>query len=199
MFVFKISPKILYVSKLYSEIELVFIPIVSWLEDDTPHGILSQKCTLWEGDLGKLPQPWGVCSYLIPSFLTDTKHLLTLARGAFSVPFWRLCQKLSLSVFTLIKLCYTKALEWSSLAPGHEAKSSSLEIKNPALFTASYQVMKNISSATSKCSSSVRHGGSNSDSIDYYRNDLATQPQERMKSCHLWQHGWTWRLSYWEK
>ena len=29
MFVFKISPKILYVSKLYSEIELVFIPIVS--------------------------------------------------------------------------------------------------------------------------------------------------------------------------
>ena len=37
---------------------------------------------------------------------------------AFSVPF-----------LTLIKLCYTKALEWSRLVPGPEAKSSS-EITN---------------------------------------------------------------------
>ena len=39
---------------------------------------------------------------------------------------------------TLIKLCYTKALERSSLVPGPEAKSSS-EVANPTLFTVSYQ------------------------------------------------------------
>ena len=49
-------------------------------------------------------------------------------------PFWCLCQKLSLSVFTLIRLCYTKALEWSNLVPGPEAKSSSSEITNPTPF-----------------------------------------------------------------
>ena len=43
---------------------------------------------------------------------------------AFSVPF-----------LTLIKLCYTKALKWSSLVPGPEAKSPSLEIRNPTLFS----------------------------------------------------------------
>ena len=45
---------------------------------------------------------------------------------AFSVPF-----------YTLIKLCYTKALEWSSLVPGPKAKSSS-EIMNLTLFTISH-------------------------------------------------------------
>ena len=39
---------------------------------------------------------------------------------------------------TLIKLCYTKALEWSSLVPGPKAKSSSLEITNLTPFTISY-------------------------------------------------------------
>ena len=44
---------------------------------------------------------------------------------AFSVPF-----------YTLIKLCYTKALEWSSLFPGHpKTKSFSLEITNLTSFT----------------------------------------------------------------
>ena len=41
--------------------------------------------------------------------------------------------------FTLIKLCYTKALEWSSLVPGPEAKSSFLEIMNPTSFMVNYQ------------------------------------------------------------
>ena len=40
------------------------------------------------------------------------------------------------SFFTLIKLCYAKALEWSRLVPGPEAKSSSY-ITNPTLFTVS--------------------------------------------------------------
>ena len=51
-------------------------------------------------------------------------------------PFWCLCQKLSLSLLTLIKLCYTKALEWSSLIPGPEAKS--LEILNLSSLIISY-------------------------------------------------------------
>ena len=47
--------------------------------------------------------------------------------GAFFVPF-----------YILIKLCYIKAPEWSSLVPGLEATSSS-EITNLTLFTVSYQ------------------------------------------------------------
>ena len=39
----------------------------------------------------------------------------------------------SVAFFTLIKLCYTKTLEWSSLVPGPGVKSSS-EITNPTLF-----------------------------------------------------------------
>ena len=38
--------------------------------------------------------------------------------------------------YTLIKLCYTKALEWSSLVPGPAVKSS--EITNRTLFSVSY-------------------------------------------------------------
>ena len=45
----------------------------------------------------------------------------------------------SVPFFTLIKLCYAKALEWSSLVPGPEAKSSSSEIMNLTSFTISYQ------------------------------------------------------------
>ena len=61
--------------------------------------------------------------------------LQTPARGAFSMPFWCLCQKLSLSLFlTWIKLCYTKALEWSSLVPGPEVKSPPSESTSPTLF-----------------------------------------------------------------
>ena len=47
----------------------------------------------------------------------------------FSVPF-----------LTLIKLCYTKVLESSRLAPGLEAKSSSSEITNLTLFTVNYHL-----------------------------------------------------------
>ena len=39
--------------------------------------------------------------------------------------------------FTSIELCYTKALEWSSLVSSPKAKSS-LEIRNPTPFTISY-------------------------------------------------------------
>ena len=55
--------------------------------------------------------------------------MLTLARGAFSVPLlMSMLETFSVSLLTLIKLYYTKALEWSRLVPGSEAKSSSSEI-----------------------------------------------------------------------
>ena len=61
--------------------------------------------------------------------------LLTLARGAVSVPLlMSMSEAFSVPFDTLIKLCYTKALERSSLVPGPEAKSS-LEITNPTWFT----------------------------------------------------------------
>ena len=44
---------------------------------------------------------------------------------------------ISLSLFSLIKLCYTKALEQSSLVAGLDVKSSS-EIMNPTPFTVTY-------------------------------------------------------------
>ena len=67
--------------------------------------------------------------YIIPS--------LTLTKGALSVPLlMSMSEAFSDPFLTLIKLCYTKALEWSSLVPGPEAKS---EITNPTLFTVSYQ------------------------------------------------------------
>jgi Tfp pilus assembly protein PilV len=43
----------------------------------------------------------------------------------------------SVPLHILIKLCYAKALEWSRMVPGPEAKSSS-EITNLTLFTISY-------------------------------------------------------------
>ena len=53
--------------------------------------------------------------------------LLMSMSEAFSVP-----------VHTLLKLCDTKALEWLSLVPGPETKSSSSEIKSLTPFTISY-------------------------------------------------------------
>ena len=59
------------------------------------------------------------------------KGLLRLARGTLSVPLlMSMSEAFSAPLLTLVKLCYTKALERSSLVPGPEAKSSS-EISNP--------------------------------------------------------------------
>ena len=68
------------------------------------------------------------------------KALIRLARGALSVPFLvSMSEAFSASFLTLIKLCYWKALEWSRVVRGPEAKSSSSEITNPTSFTISYQ------------------------------------------------------------
>ena len=67
------------------------------------------------------------------------KALIGLARGALSIALlMSVSEAFSVPFLTLIKLCYTKVLEWSSLVPRPEAKSS-LEIMNPTLFTVSYQ------------------------------------------------------------
>ena len=66
--------------------------------------------------------------------------LIRLARGALSTPpLMSMSEALSVPFYTLIKLCYTKALESSSLVPGPRVKSTSLEITNPTLFTSSDQ------------------------------------------------------------
>ena len=63
------------------------------------------------------------------------KALLRLARGTLSVLLlMSMSEAFSVPLLTLVKLCYTKALERSSLVPGPEAKSSS-EITNPTSFT----------------------------------------------------------------
>ena len=60
------------------------------------------KCKLWEWVW------WGLCSLqtfygFIGEYITP---LLILAKGYSFAPFWCLCQKLSLSLYTLIKLDY---------------------------------------------------------------------------------------------
>ena len=72
------------------------------------------------------------------------KALIKLVRVRHSLsPFWCLCQEVSLSFFTVIKLCYTKALECSSLVPCSEAKSSFLVIMNPTSSSVA-QMVKNL-------------------------------------------------------
>ena len=54
-----------------------------------------------------------------------TAPLLRLARGTLSVPLlMSVSEAFSVPFYTLIKLCYTKAPEWSSLIPGPGVKSS---------------------------------------------------------------------------
>ena len=61
------------------------------------------------------------------------KALIRLTRRALFVPLlMSMTEAFSVFIYTLIKLCYTKALEGSSLVPGPEAKSS-LEIRNLAI------------------------------------------------------------------
>ena len=61
--------------------------------------------------------------------------MLTLARGGALHPLL-MSDAFSALFHTLIKLCYTKALEWSSLVPDLKVKSS--EITNPTPFIISY-------------------------------------------------------------
>ena len=84
-------------------------------------------------------QPWDIlliyCDKQLKKYIAP---LLRLARGTLAVPFlMSMSEDFSIPFYPLIKLCYTKALEWSSLVPDPEAKSSS-EITNSTSFTLSY-------------------------------------------------------------
>ena len=66
-------------------------------------------------------------------------------RGALSVPLpMSVSERFSVPFLTLVKPCYAKALEWSSLVPGPKAKFSPSEITNPTLFTISYQFLDQV-------------------------------------------------------
>ena len=85
-------------------------------------------------------QPWDVLLIYWNSQLKRyITPLLTLARGHSPPPSDVYLRSFLCLFFTLIKLCYAKALERSSLVPGPEAKFSSLEIMNLTPFTISYQ------------------------------------------------------------
>ena len=100
---------------------------------------ISNMHTVGEGP-GETPSALRCLSYLINSFLTDIKQLAnTSGGGALSVLFlMSMSEAFSVSFNTLIKLCYTKALEWSNLVPDPKVKSS-LEIMYLTLFTISCQ------------------------------------------------------------
>ena len=89
---------------------------------------------------GETPSALTCLSYLINSFLTDIKQLAKTSKGGTLHPPSDVCVRSFLCpLSTLIQLCYTKALEWSSLVPGPKAKPSS-EIMNLTLFTVSYHI-----------------------------------------------------------
>ena len=85
-------------------------------------------------------QPWDI---ILIYFNNELKKyitpLLTLARGHSPPPSDVYLRSILCPFFTLIKLCYAKALERSSLVPGPKAKSYSSEITDPTPFTMSYQ------------------------------------------------------------
>ena len=82
-------------------------------------------------------QPWVILSiYCNYEFKKCIAPFLRLVREAFSVPLlMSVSEASSVHFHTVIKLCCTIALEWSSLVPGPKVKSSSSEITNPTLFT----------------------------------------------------------------
>ena len=75
------------------------------------------------------------CNNELKKYITP---LLTLARRHSPPPPDVYLRSILCPFFTLIKLCYAKALERSSLVPGPKAKSSS-EITDRTPFTMSYQ------------------------------------------------------------
>ena len=85
-------------------------------------------------------QPWGIlliyCNNQLKKYIAPS---LRLAIGALFVPLRiSMSEDFSVAFHTVIKLWYTKALEWSSLVPDPEPKSSSLEKMNLTFFMVSY-------------------------------------------------------------
>ena len=88
---------------------------------------------------GEAPSASRCLSYLINNFLTGIKQLAKTSEGGHSPSPSDVYVRSVLRPFnTLIKLLY-KALEWSSLVPGPEVKSSSSEVMSGTPFTVSYR------------------------------------------------------------
>ena len=94
---------------------------------------------------GETPSASRCLSYLINSFLTEG-HKTSGWRLALSAPLlMSVSETFSIPFYTLIKLCYTKALEWSRLVHGSKVKSSSSEIQHrspQAINTRTYGTQK---------------------------------------------------------
>ena len=73
-----------------------------------------------------------ICISLI---ISDIEHLLVSSGDTLCPPSDVYIRSFLCPFFSLIKLCYTKALKWSSLVPGPEVKSSSSGITSPTPFT----------------------------------------------------------------
>ena len=86
----------------------------------------------WENFEHYFAGVWDECSCAVAP-------LIRLAGGTLRPFLMSMSEASSVAFYTLIKLCYSKALEWSSLVPGCEAKSSSSEIMNPTSFSVGYQ------------------------------------------------------------
>ena len=97
------------------------------------HGIFQTRVLEW----GAIAFSMIYCNNQLKKYRVS---FLRLAKGAFSVPLlMSMSEAFSVPFYTLIKFCYTKALEQSSLVSDPKAKSSSLEITNLTLFTISSQ------------------------------------------------------------
>ena len=93
---------------------------------------LSKMHVVGEGP-GETPSASRCLSYLLNIFLTEGQKTSDW-RLALSVPLpMSVSEAFSVPFYTLIKLCYTKALEWSRLVHGSEVKSSSSEIQQHSL------------------------------------------------------------------
>ena len=103
------------------------------LPGSSVHGIFQTRVLEW----GAIAFSMIYCNNQFKKYRVS---FLRLAKGAFSVPLlMSMSEAFSVPFYTLIKFCYTKALERSSLVSGPKAKSSSLEITNLTLFRISSQ------------------------------------------------------------
>ena len=95
------------------------------------HLVLSM-CRVFSCFVGNgLVRPFTVIRYIAP--------LLRLVSGALSISLlMSMLEAFSVCFHALIKLCYTKAVEWWNLVPSSKAISSTSEIMNPTSFTVSY-------------------------------------------------------------
>ena len=98
-----------------------------------------KNLSLVEERPGETPSALRSLYYLITSSLTDIKRLLKTSRGAFSVPFLCLCQKLSLSLLYVNKTLLHKNLWVVKPHLWPQIEISPPEVMNPSIAHGSQQ------------------------------------------------------------